>query len=315
MVSLEGKVCIVTGATRGIGKGIALQLGQAGATVYITGRTLEPKNDGSVGGSLKETACEIESRGGKCIPVKCDHSDQNQIKKLFEQVKSEQNGRLDVLVNNAYSAVTAIMSNIGKPFWEQPDDMWDTVNTVGLRGHFLAAIEAAKLMVPAKQGLIVNVSSAGGLRYLFNVPYGVGKEACDRMAADCAFELRKHNIAFVSIWPGAVQTETLMDKINDFTFDRQIKNAVVNGETIEFPGIAIAHLAADQNIMKKTGRIFLTVDLADEYGFKDINGQVPPSYRRVKDLLKMVNRTWLAACIPGFIKVPFWLISCATHKF
>ncbi|XP_071949628.1 dehydrogenase/reductase SDR family member 1-like [Antedon mediterranea] len=315
MVSLKGSICIVTGATRGIGKGIALQLGQAGATVYITGRTLDPKPGCSVGGSLKETATEIESRGGKCIPVKCDHSDHEQVKKLFQQVKSEQNGRLDVLVNNAYSGVNAIFSSIGKPFWEQGDEMWDIVNNVGLRGHYLAAVEAAKLMTPAKKGLIVNISSPGGMRYLFNVAYGVGKEACDRMAADCAVELKKHNVAFVSLWPGPVPTETVMDKIEDTSINTNMKSSFANGETIEFPGICIAHLAADPKIMKKTGRILFTTDIAEEYGFRDVDGKMPPNYRRLKDVLSVYHHPWLAACTPSFFKVPCWVLACATHKF
>ncbi|KAJ8303067.1 hypothetical protein KUTeg_019463, partial [Tegillarca granosa] len=180
---LAGKVCIVTGATRGIGKGIALQLGEAGAT--------------------------IENRGGTCIPVQCDHSKDEDIQKLFEKVKKEQNGQLDVLVNNAFAAVNTLAKYMGTPFWEQPWSIWDTMNNVGLRNHYMCAVEAAKLMVPNKRGLIINVSSRGGLRYVFNVCYGVGKEACDRMAADCAVELKEHNVTFVSLWPDAVKTENM----------------------------------------------------------------------------------------------------------
>ncbi|KAJ8302552.1 hypothetical protein KUTeg_018948, partial [Tegillarca granosa] len=200
---LAGKVCIVTGATRGIGKGIALQLGEAGATVYITGRTLTAKPNDPVGGSLKDTAKEIENRGGTCIPVQCDHSKDGDIQKLFDTVKREQNGQLDVLVNNAYAAVNAIAENMGKPFWEQPASMWDTVNNVGLRNHYMCSVEAAKLMVPRKKGLI-----------------------CDRMAADCAFELKKHNVTFISLWPGAVRTENLVHLLDTMGSDEGFNKGV-----------------------------------------------------------------------------------------
>ena len=173
---LAGKVCIVTGATRGIGKGIALQLGENGAKVYITGRTLDPPKGSVVGGSLKDTAAEIEARGGKCIPVVCDHMKDDDVERLFEQVKRENDGQLDILVNNAYSAVNAIFSNMGVKFWETPVSMWDTVNAVGLRNHYICSVYACRMMVPRKQGLIVNVSSVGGLRYLLTWHMVSGKK-------------------------------------------------------------------------------------------------------------------------------------------
>merc|ERR1711976_579844 len=127
--ALEGRVCLVTGASRGIGKGIALQLGEAGATVYITGRSM--KNADGSRGTLLETAKEIEDRGGRCIPVQCDHSKDEDVESLFRQISQEQDGRLDLLVNNAYAAVKAIMEYSGVKFWDQPLSMWDTVNNVG----------------------------------------------------------------------------------------------------------------------------------------------------------------------------------------
>jgi len=192
---LAGKVCIVTGASRGIGKGIALQLGQAGATVYITGRTLK-RNPIKLGCSLEEVAEEIEARGGKCVPVQCDHSKDEEIEKFFETVRNKENGRLDVLVNNAYSAVSTIAETRGRTFYEMEPSLWDDINNVGLRNHYYCTVHAARIMVENRSGLIINVSSFGGLRYLFNVPYGVEKEACDRMMTDCGIELKskKHNL-------------------------------------------------------------------------------------------------------------------------
>ena len=204
-MALTGKVCVVTGASKGIGRGIAVQLGQAGATVYITGRSVD---------KLQECAQEIEKRGGKAVPVATDHSKDDDVKELFERVKSENYGRLDILVNNAFAGVDMIARNTGKEFWhEDPVNQWDCINGVGLRNHFICTPYAARMMVERKDGLIVNVSSFGGLRYLFNVCYGIGKAAKDRMAADCAHELRKSNVTMISLWPGPVKTEYIQENI------------------------------------------------------------------------------------------------------
>ncbi|XP_069113767.1 dehydrogenase/reductase SDR family member 1-like isoform X3 [Argopecten irradians] len=273
---LAGKVCIVTGATRGIGKGIALQLGEAGATVYITGRTLVVTKDSIVGGSLTDTAREVEERGGKCIPVQCDHTKDEEIQQLFDKVKREQEGQLDILVNNAYSAVKAIFDNVDVPFWEFPMDMWDTVNNVGLRNHYLCTIQAAKMMVPRKRGLIVNISSIGGLTYTLNVPYGIGKEA------------------------GNVNVRGMFEV----------------GESIEYAGKAVSYLASDPNIMKKTGKILITAELGSEYGFVDINGREMVSFRNLKELLMLSPKTqWIARLVPRFIYIPKLIFALLGNKF
>lgn len=327
---LAGKVCLVTGATRGIGKGIAVQLALNGAKVYITGRTLDtPK--GSVGGSLKDTAKEIASKGGVCIPVQCDHSKESDIEKLFDQVKRENDGQLDVLVNNAYAAVHAIFTQMGVKFWDQPPDTWDVVNNVGLRNHYFCSVYAARMMVPRKSGLIVNISSAGGLRYLFNVPYGVGKEACDRMAADCGHELRKENVAFISLWPGPVGTENVLSLLQDrvtnpdqsdvggvpkeYSDTKKRLAAFAEGETPEFAGKCIAAMAADPEIMKKTGKIVMTADLAREYGLQDEPGHKPLDMRQINNSLRMSGHTYLAWFIPDFIRLPKFLFALAGNKF
>uniref|UniRef100_A0A4W5RNA0 Dehydrogenase/reductase (SDR family) member 1 n=1 Tax=Hucho hucho TaxID=62062 RepID=A0A4W5RNA0_9TELE len=203
-MALSGWVCLVTGASRGIGRGIALQLSEAGATVYITGRQEK---------TLKETAAQVKERGGNCVPVVCDSSSDEDIKDLFDQIQREQNGRLDILVNNAYAGVQAIFTNMGKKFWETDPTIWDSINNTGLRGHYFCSVYASRMMVAQGRGLIVVISSMGGLRYLFNVSYGVGKAACDRLAADTAVELRSRGVASVSLWPGAVQTELVSQLI------------------------------------------------------------------------------------------------------
>ncbi|XP_077983420.1 dehydrogenase/reductase SDR family member 1-like [Glandiceps talaboti] len=314
--TLEGKVCIVTGGTRGIGKGIALQLGEAGATVYVTGRTLTPKSS-EYPGSLQETAEEIKKRGGKCIPVQCDHSDDNQIKDLFDKVRNEQDGRLDILINNVYSAVPMLFSSHQKKFWEMEPEVWDNVNVVGLRAHYIATVHASRMMVPRKQGLIVNISSVGGVMYFLSVPYGVGKAGCDKMATDCAKELKEHNIASISLWPGPVKTEVVVDNLTNgkFSTDMMLQAGFSQGESIEYAGKAIVHLANDPKLMQKTGRILWTCDLAREYNFKDIDGRDPPSYRHLKDILHSSGHTWLARLVPKFIRFPGWALAVQFHKF
>ncbi|KAF6351100.1 dehydrogenase/reductase 1 [Rhinolophus ferrumequinum] len=309
---MKGQVCVVTGASRGIGRGIALQLCQAGATVYITGRHLD---------TLRVTAQEAQSRGGRCVPVVCDSSQESEVQSLFEQVDREQHGRLDVLVNNAYAGVQAIMDNTKKAFWETPASIWDDINDVGLRGHYFCSVYGARLMVPAGRGLIVIISSAGGLQYLFNVPYGVGKAACDRLAADCAQELRQHGVSYVSLWPGLVQTELLTDymKKNDNAEDPQIKQLRLHfpsGETTEMSGRCVVALATDPKILSLSGKVLPSCDLARRYGLQDVDGRPVQDYLSLSSVLSRTsNLGWLAPYMPGFLRMPKWIMTLYTGKF
>jgi len=324
-MSLKGQVALVTGGTRGIGKGIALEIAAAGATVYVTGRTKEAKKDGGeVGGSLDETVEEIEAAGGIGVGVVCDHSKDEDVLALFEKIVAE-SGRLDILVNNAYAAVNAIGKYASKKFWEEPEWMWDCVNNVGLRNHYLCTYHAARLlMVPRRSGLIVNVSSYGGLRYVFNAAYGVGKAAMDRMAADCGSELQSAGVAMISLMPGAVRTEEIMAKIGKgegLGATPGMKERFLAGETTHFPGRCIVALAKDPNILQRSGKILLTCDLADDYGLFDIDGRVPSNIRSVSAIL---NTPWMKIptflkmiswIIPSFIKIPKWMLHLASNKF
>ncbi|XP_037131936.1 dehydrogenase/reductase SDR family member 1 [Syngnathus acus] len=300
-MSLSGWICVVTGASRGIGKGIALQLCEAGATVYITGRKEAP---------LNETATQVNQRGGKCVPVICDSTNDSDIEKLFERIKLEQSGRLDLLVNNAYAGVQTIFENQGKKFWETEPSMWDTINNTGLRSHYICSVYAARMMVAQGQGLIITISSMGGVRYLFNVPYGVGKAACDRMAADMALELRKSGVASISLWPGPVKTEIIEEMVLSDDSQQKTKDVFVNGETTEFSGLCIVNLAQDKNLMSLSGKILMTCELARRYGLRDFNGRSVEDFTSVKFLLTQVPRlSWLSYVVPSFIRIPRSMLS------
>ncbi|KAJ8336569.1 hypothetical protein SKAU_G00377890 [Synaphobranchus kaupii] len=310
-MALSGWVCLVTGASRGIGKGIALQLSEAGAMVYITGRKEN---------TLQETAVEVKERGGDCIPVVCDSSKDDDIKELFERIKREQKGRLDILVNNAYAGVQAIFENMGKKFWETDPSTWDCINNTGLRGHYFCSVYAARLMVEQGRGLIVVISSMGGLRYLFNVPYGVGKAACDRLAADTAVELKKRGVASVSLWPGAVKTELvtelLVERETPVGVDPMMKDVFANGESTEVSGRCIVQLAQDKNLMSLTGKVLMTCDLSRRYGIRDIDGRQVTDYTSLGYLISRVPYlSWLSAVTPSFLRVPRFILTLAGGHF
>lgn len=309
-MALSGWVCLVTGASRGIGRGVALQLSEAGATVYITGRQET---------TLRRTAAEVKERGGDCLPVVCDSSKDEDIKQLFERIKREQNGRLDLLVNNAYAGVQAIFDNMGKKFWETDPAIWDSINNTGLRGHYFCSVYASRMMVEQGRGLIVMISSMGGLKYLFNVSYGVGKAACDRLAADMAVELRKSGVASVSLWPGAVPTELVSQMLTTDqgqAMDPKMKELWANGESTEVSGRCIVALAKDKNVMSVTGKVLMTCDLAARYGIRDVDGRGVTDYTSLKFLVAQVPYlSWLAPIVPSFLRLPRFMLTLSGGRF
>ncbi|MCJ7437667.1 MAG: SDR family NAD(P)-dependent oxidoreductase [Acidimicrobiia bacterium] len=275
--SLQGRVAVVTGASRGIGKGIALELGAAGAMVYLTARTVDP---GPIPGTVGETVAEVEALGGTAVGVACDHHDDAQVQALFARVEREQ-GRLDVLVNNVYSAID-LAPWLGRPFWELPVAAWDQVVDIGVRSHYVASVFATPMLLAAEHGLIANISSSGSTQYAHNVVYGVGKAALDKMTADMAHELEAHGVAVVSLWPGLVRTEivelgarrtddgrSVLDLPGEGTFD------LADAESPRFVGRGVVALATDPAVMQRSGTTPTVAALAEAYGFTDVDGRVP----------------------------------------
>lgn len=273
MGSLSGKVAVITGASRGVGKGIALALGQEGATVYVTGRTV---TSGSypLPGTIGETAREVDRRGGKGVAVQVDHARDDQVAALFDQIQEEQ-GKLDILVNNAI-AIPKEFTQPG-PFWDKPISNWETID-IGLRSNFVAAWHAARIMVPRRSGLIVALSGYVGVTYTYNVIFGTCKTAVDRMARDMAIELKPHEVASVSLWQGFTYTERAQENLKTVAgMASQLNSAA--GTSVEFPGRVIAALARDPDLMKRSGGTFISAELAQDYGVTDIDGRVIPSLR------------------------------------
>jgi len=272
MQDLQGKVVLVTGASRGVGKGIAQAFGAVGATVYVTGRT-EDANSATVPlpGTIYETAVLVNDAGGMGIALRCDHRDDHQVQAVFQRILAEQ-GRLDILVNNAWEGYQAKQrskkSGFKTPFWKMSPTFWDTMHTVGVRSHYVASVYAAAQMVNQRSGLIVHLSASTGKGYSENVSYGVSKAAVNRMAADLAHELKAHNVAVLAVCPFIVATEMLLA-------GRKSQQLLPWMETPLFVGRAVVALATDLEIMEKTGQVMMTRALAEDYGFTDIDGHRP----------------------------------------
>lgn len=259
MKPLKDKIALVTGGTKNVGKGIALALGEAGATVYVTGRSISEKD---VKG--------ITTAGGKGIAVVCNHENDDEVKAVFELIQRSE-GKLDILVNNAWGGYNRLRNRKAyaefkwkAPFWEQPIELWQEMFNVGVRSNYISSFYATEILLKQGFGLIVNISFYASRKYYGNVIYGIAKAAVDKMTMDMSEELKKFKVACVSLYPGYI--------------DDTKKSPNPKKETSIFVGRAITALASDKNIMKKTGQILVAAELAREYGFTDIDGIQPEPY-------------------------------------
>ena len=254
MSDLHGQVAVVTGATFGVGRGIATVLAEHGARVFVTGRS-EPDSQAAPAGVTS---------------IRCDHRDDDQVTAAFARVAGDTAG-IDILVNNVWGGYEQMMEDGEftwmKPFWEQPLWRWDAMFAAGVRAHYHASRLAARSMVARRRGLICSISHWAAQKHSGNVAYGVSKAATDKMVADMAFELRPHNVAAVSLYPGMVRTEKVMEAAAWLDLS--------NSESPEFIGRAVAALAADVDVLRLSGQVLVAARIAEDYGFTDIDGRQP----------------------------------------
>lgn len=262
------RVALVTGASRGVGKGIAIGLGESGATVYVTGRSVQERPERP--GTIHATARAVDEAGGKGVPVCCDHTSEEDVRRLFGQIERD-HGRLDILVNNAWGGYENMLEDgvytYDNAFWEQPLWRWDAMFTSGVRCAYLANQCAAPLMIREKRGLIVNISYWAAQTYLNNVAYGVAKAATDRLSLDMSQELRQHSVAVISLYPGLVRTESVLAAAEFFN--------LANSESAQFIGRVVDALASAPRLLDKSGQALVAAAEARELHVTDIDGNQP----------------------------------------
>ena len=261
MGSLAGKIAVVTGASRGIGKGVAIALGEQGCTVYVTGRTT---GDGER--TIDTTARMVTEAGGEGRAIQCDHGDDADIEALFKRI-GEEVDHIDILVNNVYKIPNP--PAWGGGFWDHPIQVWDDQVGIGLRAHYVASWHAAPLLFKSDNAAMMNISSPGGQSYHFSSSYGAGKAGLDRLTADMAIELQPKNIPAIVIYPGSVATEFIQDAAQEREMD------LTQAQTPLLVGRAVVALLQTDNLMERTGTIQWVEDVVEEFDLYDENGSRP----------------------------------------
>ena len=277
MRPLQGKIAVVGGASRGAGRGIALALGDAGATVYVAARTSRdgPKPADGAPGTVEDTAEEVCARGGRGIPVRVDLGNEVEAAALFRRVEEEQ-GRLDLMVDSAWGA--NFMPEWSKPFWELSAGIWrDAVATID--AAWLTSVHAARIMVRQRRGLIVHVTDnlhPNPSAYRGQILWDLGHEVLNRMVTGMSLELKKSQVAVVGLNPGFMRTERVLMHMATEEIKKQFRFDL--SESVEYIGRAAAALAGDANVIGKTGQLLWVAELAKEYGFTDIDGRLIPLF-------------------------------------
>ena len=270
MNNLDGKIALVTGASRGIGKGIAIALAKDGGMVYITGRSERENETSTLSGTIYQTEKEINTIGGNCIAIRCDHTIDEDVVRVFETIYSN-HSHLDILVNSAWGGYEHFSDGTEfwkeKGFWESPISRWDKMFSAGVRAAYYASSIAAKKRVERKSGFIFNLSFWASQRNDMGVSYGTSKAATDKMTADMAHELKDFNIPVICLYPGLVRTESVLKNAEHFDLS--------NSESPEFLGKVISAMVTDPHVLNKTGKVVIAAKEAIEYGVRDIDGSQP----------------------------------------
>lgn len=276
--SLQGKVAVVTGATRGAGRAIAVTLGAAGATVYCTGRSVRGNpSDLQRSETIEETAELVTASGGKGIPVRTDHTVEEEVKALFERVSAEQDGRLDILVNDLWGGEH--LTEWGVPFWEASLAKGLLMQERAVTGHMITSYYGAPLMVAKKSGLIIEVTDGVSYNYRGNLYYSLAKISPIHLAAAMHEELRPYNVTALAVTPGFLRSEQMLEHFG--VEEENWQDAIAKephyaeSETPYFLAQGIAALAADPQVAAKAGQVWSSWSLSDEYGYRDIDGRRP----------------------------------------
>ncbi len=276
--SLEGKVAVVAGATRGAGRGIAVMLGEAGATVYVTGRSTRG-NLSNMGReeTIEETAEMVTARGGLGIPVRVDHTIEEDVKVLFERVNQEQKGRLDILINDVWGGDP--LTEWGKPFWDHSLSNGLLMQQRAVHSHMITSYYGVPLMIARKQGLVIEITDGVDYKYRGNLYYSLAKISTIHLATAMAKDLAPQGIISVALTPGFLRSEAMLDhfgvKEENWQDGAAVEPHFIASETPYYIGKAVVALASDPNIADKTGETLSTWELSDEYGLTDVDGNRP----------------------------------------
>lgn len=291
--SLRGRVALITGASRGAGRAIAAVLGERGATVYVTGRSVrgQPTTD-DLPGTIEESAEEVTRRGGQGLAVRCDHTNEAEVQSLIQKIREEQ-GRLDILVNNAWGGYERERP-MPAYFWQAPLRLWDAMIERGVKTHLLATYFAIPLMIesvaktPQPPGLIASTIAWDHDKYIGSF-YDLAKHSIVRFLWGLALELRQHRIATVALAPGFMRTERVMAYTGGETDWKKVP-WLSRSESPEYLGRAIAALAMDGRLMRKSGKAFHVGELAREYGFTDVDGRRVPPFLIREPFVKTIKK-------------------------